>query len=424
MENKIMRPARMMLPILLLIAFVADGQRPATATLRLIPESTLPGIPVSFLITISNPNDEVLTIGALTLKATTPEGTFDVQGVIRQTMIDLPGAGTDDCGGARCLRVPAKSQRVLLIDAGPVLVENEFFWDRRLMKVGAYDLELALWDRDHWLEASAIRTNTARLTVKEPTGVDLEVWKFMNEFHHPWELVNWSMVYPRFSREIQRRYPTSEYVPSVVFLGALGMPYDDVSPYDHALAMNPPVTVRDNLLLYKAGHLTGESEHAMSVLRDVEQALAFADRARVAYLELQREAFSDVMRQRAAEGLSELYTPALAREMIEYYEQNDPPAPKSVIPRVECVTRGSGKTFTARFGYDNPNERFKMIQLGNLNQVTPAPRDQRQPRMFLAGTHSNAFTASSPGGNLTWHLDGQKAVATREFATQCGAPAQ
>jgi hypothetical protein len=38
-------------------------EKPATATLRLIPESTLPGIPVSFLITINNPNDQVLRIG-------------------------------------------------------------------------------------------------------------------------------------------------------------------------------------------------------------------------------------------------------------------------------------------------------------------------------------------------------------------------
>ena len=420
-----MRPTRMMLPALLLSALTAVAEAPPTATLRLIPESTLPGIPVSFLITVTNPTDQVLTLGnALTLKATTDGGTFDVLDFINQKEIGLPTEGVDKCSGQPCLHIPPNGQRDLLVDVGPVLADNGFFADRRLMKPGTYDLVLSLYDLGRWFEeGAAIRTNSARLTVRQPTGVDLEVWNFLNEVASPgeWVLLSWASARPLLSREIQRRFPTSSYVPSVVSLGALGLPYYDVSPYDHALAMNPPLTVRDNLLLHKAGHLAGESEYAISAFRDVEQSLALADRARDAYLELQRVAFSDPMRQAAAKGLSELYTPALAREMIEYYEQNDPPAPKSVIPRVECVTPGSGKTFTARFGYENPNERYKMIQLGNLNQVTPAPRDQRQPRMFEPGKKSNVFTASSPGGNLTWHLDGQKAVATRDFGVQCEA---
>jgi hypothetical protein len=398
----------MMLPVLLLAAMSVAAEAPPTATLRLIPESTLPGIPVSFLITVTNPTDQVFTIDSMTLKATTGEVTFDVLGEANRELLPLPTEGVDDCGGMSCLRVPANGQRDMLIDVTGVLLGNEFFFDRRLMKPGSYDLELTLYSSHRRLEVVAIRTNTARFTVRQPTGVDLEVWNFLNEVSAPyeWEPLSWASARPRLSREIQRRFPTSAYVPSVVSLGALGLPYDDVSPYDHALAMNPPVTVRDTLLSHKAGHLAGQSEHAISAFRDVEQSLALADRARDAYLELQRVAFSDLMRQYAAKGLSDLYTPALAREEIQFHEQFDPPAPKSVIPRVECVTPGSGKTFTARFGYENPNERFKVIQLGNLNQITPAPRDQRQPRMFEPRKKSNVFTASSAGGNLTWHLDG------------------
>jgi len=48
----------------------------------------------------------------------------------------------------------------------------------------------------------------------------------------------------------------------------------------------------------------------------------------------------------------------------------------------------------------------KTITISNLNQVTPAPRDQGQPKIFKPGAHANIFTANSPGGNLTWHLDG------------------
>jgi hypothetical protein len=91
-----------------------------------------------------------------------------------------------------------------------------------------------------------------------------------------------------------------------------------------------------------------------------------------------------------------------------------------VVPRVECVTKGQGQAFTARFGYSNPNSVVKVLPLSNLNEVTPAPRDQGQPRVFRSGDHSNVFTATSPGGNLQWHLDGATAEAARNLAVQCG----
>ncbi|MDP9194479.1 MAG: hypothetical protein M3P06_22495 [Acidobacteriota bacterium] len=424
-----MRVTRTLLPILTLVAMTAVAEAPPTATLRLIPESTLPGIPASFLVTITNPAGQVLTLGNLmTLKATTNAGTFDVLGIMNQKEFGLPLEGMDRCGqgeGAPCLHIAANGQRDLLIDAGPVLAGNGFFADRRLMKPGTYDLELTLYEFGRSPEGGAIRTNAATLTVRQPTGVDLEVWKFLNEVAAPgeWELLSWATAKPRLSQEIQSRYPTSAYVPSVVSLGSIDRFPGDVSAFDHALAMNPPVTVRDNLLWHKAGYLAGQSEYVLRSLRDAERAVALADRAREAFLELQRVAISDLMRQRAAKGLSHLHTREMALQEIRDYERTDPPAPEKVIPRVECVTRGSGKTFTARFGYENPNKPVKMLLIGNLNQVTPAPRDQGQPRVFKPGSRSNVFTASSPGGNLTWHLDGQKAVAKRDFAVQCEATA-
>ena len=115
MENRIMRPTRMMLPILLLFAMTTAAEVRPTAVLRLIPESTLPGIPVSFLVTITNPTDQVLTVGnAMTLKATTGEGTFDVLGFMNQTEVGLPSEGVDKCSGEPCFRVPANEQRELL----------------------------------------------------------------------------------------------------------------------------------------------------------------------------------------------------------------------------------------------------------------------------------------------------------------------
>lgn len=62
---------------------------------------------------------------------------------------------------------------------------------------------------------------------------------------------------------------------------------------------------------------------------------------------------------------------------------------------------------------------LKVIELGDGNQVTPAPGDQGQPRVFKPGDHANVFTASSPAGELKWHLDGSQAIATADFPVQC-----
>jgi hypothetical protein len=418
-----MRVAKVLLPIFSFVTITVAADAVPTATLRLIPESTLPGIPVSFLVTVTNPSTRPLTVGnGMSLTATTAEGTFDVLDMTNKTVVALPDEGIDKCRAVSCLHVPPNGQRDLLIDVGPVLHGNVFFHDRRLMAPGTYALELTLYTFD----AGAIRTNPATLTVRQPTGIDLEVWNFLKEAAAPsdWVLTSWAYSKPLLVQEIQSRYPTSAYVPSVVSLGAISKFPGDVTAFDHALAMNPPVTVRDNLLWHKAAYLAGQSKHVLRSLRDAEQAVALADRARDAYLELQRGAISDLMRQRAAEGLSQLNTRAMAEETLRLYESTDARAPEKVIPRVECVTRGSGKTFTARFGYENPNKIVKVLPIGNLNQITPAPRDQGQPRVVKPGSRSDVFTATSPGGNLTWHLDGQKAVATRDFAVQCGATAQ
>jgi hypothetical protein len=341
---------RMTLPLLLLVAGHAAAevltviQRPQStlpriamkippmATLRLIPESTLPGIPVSFLITITNPTGQVLTLGdVMTLKATTDAGTFDVLDFMRKE-VALPSEGVDQCGSAPCLHIAANGQRDLLVDVGPMLLENAFFLDPRLMKPGTYDLELTLYDLDRWFEEeAAIRTNAARMTVRQPTGVDLEVWNLMKKAVAPSDWVLESWMGSDAAREIQTRFPASTYFPYVVSLASLmalpGAFTGDVSAFDKALAMNPPVTLRDTLLLHKAGLLAGRSESVLRCFRDVDQTVLLANAARDVFLELQRVAISELMRQRAADGLSRLYTRDMALRQILDDASTAPSAP-------------------------------------------------------------------------------------------------
>jgi hypothetical protein len=186
-----------------------------------------------------------------------------------------------------------------------------------------------------------------------------------------------------------------------------------------ALAMNVPPSLRDNLLLAKAAFLRGWSSDALYIDRNLDESLARADDARSVYDMLKKVAFSDLMRQYAAEGIAKLYTRSSARATLDMLVAGDPPAPAAVTPYVQCVRKGVGAAFTARFGYSNPNAVRKFLQIGDRNEVTPAPRDQGQPRFFQPGDHPSVFSASSPGGELIWHLDGSKATATPESAAPC-----
>jgi len=90
-----------------------------------------------------------------------------------------------------------------------------------------------------------------------------------------------------------------------------------------------------------------------------------------------------------------------------------------VIPLVECITRGSGSSFTAIYGYLSPNLYDIVIPVGPNNRFTPAPEDRGQTTVFQPGLHLNQFTATQSSGTLTWNLNGLKASATRNYLLRC-----
>jgi hypothetical protein len=206
-------------------------------------------------------------------------------------------------------------------------------------------------------------------------------------------------------------------------VGNVTTPESTLARLDVALASGPPPSLRDDLLLVKGTLAAQSGGHALEIDRDIDKALAFADIARSALSLLQDVAISDVMRARAADALTHLYSRRTAEETLRQLSATDPPAPLKLIPRVECVTPGQGNTFTARFGYSNPNQVIKVVPLGAENQITPAPRGDVQPSVFRPGDHANVFEATSPGGILKWHLYKNVATATADFEVRCVEPA-
>ena len=100
-----------------------------------------------------------------------------------------------------------------------------------------------------------------------------------------------------------------------------------------------------------------------------------------------------------------------------------PPEAKPVSIFVTCVDAGP-TTFSATYGYLNPNAAPVVIGIGADNRLSPQPENRGQPTTFLAGRVDAAFTVPGiPNGtNLVWILNGKTSTASSSFTTRCSEP--
>jgi hypothetical protein len=101
------------------------------------------------------------------------------------------------------------------------------------------------------------------------------------------------------------------------------------------------------------------------------------------------------------------------------------PSPQSIRPILECVEYSLNGTFTAHFGYKNPNSFPIEIDIGPSNHFDPGQDDQGQPNIFEPGRTSlypNAeFTVVFTDPEIVWHLGDKVAVASPD-STPCELP--
>ena len=89
-----------------------------------------------------------------------------------------------------------------------------------------------------------------------------------------------------------------------------------------------------------------------------------------------------------------------------------------VKPVLSCVANNGDGTYTARYGYENPNVFPVEIPVGSKNRFSPRPQDRGQITTFEPGTVENAFEVTFDGRYFTWVLDRQSAPASR-FSPSC-----
>lgn len=92
----------------------------------------------------------------------------------------------------------------------------------------------------------------------------------------------------------------------------------------------------------------------------------------------------------------------------------DAPEPEKVTPILECVADNGDSTYTAHFGYDNPNPFVVVVPANRSNAFFPAPVFRTgQPEVFAPGRIADWFQVLFDGEGLTWVLDGNVVTANR-----------
>jgi hypothetical protein len=93
----------------------------------------------------------------------------------------------------------------------------------------------------------------------------------------------------------------------------------------------------------------------------------------------------------------------------------DAPKPEKVVPVLECVDENADGTYTAHFGYDNPNSFVVVVNAeDHQNKFEPPPTFRTgQPEGFAPGRVEDWFSVLFDGNGLTWLLDGHAVTANR-----------
>lgn len=98
---------------------------------------------------------------------------------------------------------------------------------------------------------------------------------------------------------------------------------------------------------------------------------------------------------------------------------------QAIHPILECVVENGDGSYTAHFGYHNPNSFAVDIPIGTYNHFSSEPADRGQPTNFLPGRTSaypnTAFSVTFRSTTVVvWVVEGQS-VAASASATRCPA---
>jgi hypothetical protein len=385
--------------LIIMISFALAGwaDQPLTAHLELVPNRTLPGIPVMFVVTVTNPNNGSKSFFEYAgLRVVDSHGAaFDVSWGQRDggTYLSTPRAGQ---GASYTAAIPGGGTTAFYVPVGVELLENGAFYDSRLCVPGTYDLQMTLG------QSGETRTNIARLTVEQPTGTDLAFWHAASDAAGPRGLnaSTWLQA-----GGLVEKYPESRYYHLLAFHRAASeKPEEMIALMKQALTAGVTGPIADEFQEQAAYSFEGLAQREANggnfkaADSALEQARAYVERTI-------DHPSTDYSRQVANDVYVHLQATAAGIERMRLRRSVSLWQPMKVF--VQCREHDG----SVRFGYQNPNGTV-LIKVGTENHFDPGPTDRGQPVQFAPGDGSHFFSAALLAGErkLSWVLKGATAT--------------
>lgn len=301
---------------------------PPVVSLRAIPASTIPGMPVAFSATLAGTSEPV-TVFAMELAVASTNETFIARGPNGEGLSSLSGPGLDRCEQVSCVKLLPDTSRQLWVGIDNSLSGNPFFSDRRLHRPGTYQLVLRLFGKTDGGANVVAESAPAALVVEALSGDDADAWNFMTASTPG----GWLPVAGFLG--VAERYPNSRYAAYAILTQA-NSAATDIAAIDRALTMSVPQIVKEHLLLAKAHVLHQRGDQALHLDGDLDAARSAYVQARAIYEELQKTATSPDVKDRAGEAKSAVYSRSSAIDRLRRSQRADSPVPLSVAPQLQC----------------------------------------------------------------------------------------
>jgi hypothetical protein len=309
----------------------ATSQKPGfSMSLTLVPGRVLPGLPVTFRVTLTNLSNVPADIPQdLRLEVDPMEGER-----FYARALDLDSHSPPTTFGRwprEISTLGSKEALSVVFPVGPTLVGPEWFRDPRLNKPGVYRLRLLLYPAKPQpvlnerasgepvenLEEPVV-SNTATLTVQEPDGEDARVWEWMQSVAAP-EGWNTTMLFGSdIAREVWANHPNSRYLAYVAPLLRSTDSGETVRALRAAIAVDPAGPQSDWLKVVLGAYYMRLATEATYVHGgDLAKAYAFADLAREEFRQLLSHAKTPEMRHEAELGLARVPERSQLQELHE-----------------------------------------------------------------------------------------------------------
>jgi hypothetical protein len=389
------------------VACAALAQTPTQLALLSVsvdayPSHGLPAVPPAIRVRITNGSNAALTVPSvgLCLQATRADGSSfgvgcDSAGYLGDWNSDP--FDVESPGGPFVLK-PGET-RVLFVTPD----RNIYFQRSALLEPGPYDIRFRLGVGD-------IPSNVIRYNVDAPQGDNQTVWSAIKTeaaTDPPLVLLYFNVrLYPTFSA-----HPGSDYA--------------KVWGYFRDLSVPVPAAARLQRL---QGYVATRLPEPFDILIRSEVAIAYQHLAEetalaghmddAAQQAAQGRAILDALRgsnNPYADGLAAKYLhfgPWNREQLRDYVDAHTPRRMKPIEPKVNCVLKNPDQSYTAWFGYVNPNSGIYLIPAGSENTISPAPAAPSVPTVFQIGSQRRVFSLSlQRGQKVTWLLVGKSAVA-------------